>query len=388
MGGKTSSTDEDWHLKNKMKIAIDAKNLALYGGGISHWASEFLPAWISSSPEDQFSLLTPRGEGLKKVNIVGAQIVDCQWPLGVPRQLRHPLYDNWIFPKAIKKIKPDFIFSPYFDVRMPSKIPYAITIHDLCFIEVGHLYPSHLRNYYLYIMTVSNTTRLQLIKVLGVPTEKISVIPNALDEIFLETKPSPDAINNWRGKIDPSGNEKLLLYSGGIEYRKNIAGLMAALQIIWKQDSQFTLLITGEPSEQFLGSIPRELVESGKIYFLGRLSQANLRLAYSSVDAVVYPTFSEGFGRVCLEAMGCGTPLACSNLAVLREVAGDYPVYFDPHHFQAIADAIMKAANLGSQSVVLKEEFTSSNVRAKFIKEIALVMNRVKGTSHPLDSLR
>jgi len=382
-----------------MKIAIDAKNLALYGGGISHWASEFLPAWIATSPEDQFSLLTPRGEGLKKVNIVGAQIVDCQWPLGVPRQLRHPLYDNWIFPKAIKKIKPDFIFSPYFDVRMPSKIPYVITIHDLCFIEVGHLYPSHLRNYYLYmmrvnlahashVMTVSNTTRLQLIEVLGVPAEKISVIANALDEIFLETKPSLDVIRNWRGKIDPSGNEKLLLYPGGIEYRKNISGLMTALQILWRQESQFTLLITGEPGEQFLGSIPRQLVESGKIRFLGRLSQADLRLAYSSVDAVIYPTFSEGFGRVCLEAMGCGTPLACSDLAVLREVAGDYPVYFDPHHPQAIADAMMKTANLGPQPIVLKEEFTSSKVRAKFIKEMALVLNRIKGVSHPLNGLR
>ncbi|MBU3568161.1 glycosyltransferase family 4 protein [Polynucleobacter alcilacus] len=382
-----------------MKIAIDAKNLALYGGGISHWVSEFLPAWIASSPEDHFSLITPRGEGLKKVDIAGAQMVDCRWPLGIPRQLRHPVYDNWIFPKAIKKIKPDFIFSPYFDVRMPPNVPYAITIHDLCFIEVGHLYPSHLRNYYLYMMrvnlahashviTVSNTTRLQLIKVLGVSAEKISVIPNALDEIFLETKPSSDATRTWREKIDPSGNEKLLLYPGGIEYRKNISGLIAALGIIWSRESQFTLLITGEPSEQFLGSIPKELVESGKILFLGRLSQADLRLAYSSVDAVIYPTFSEGFGRVCLEAMGCGTPLACSDLAVLREVAGDYPVYFNPHDSQAIADAIMTAANLGPQPVVLKEEFTSSNVRAKFINEITQVLNRVRDTSLSLNDLQ
>jgi len=382
-----------------MNIAIDAKNLALYGGGISHWVSEFLPAWIANSRDDQFSLLTPCGEGLKKVEIAGTETLQCQWPLSLPRQLRHPVYDNWIFPRAVKKLKPDFIFSPYFDVRMPPNIPYAITIHDLCFIEVGHLYPSHLRNYYLYmmrlnlthashVMTVSNTTRLQLMNVLGVPAEKISVIPNALDEIFLETKPSPEAITSWRGKIDPSGNEKLLLYPGGIEYRKNISGLMSALQIIWRQDRKFILLITGEPSEQFLSSVPREFVESGKIHFLGRLSQADLRLAYGSVDAVLYPTFSEGFGRVCLEAMGSGTPLACSDLAVLREVAGDYPIYFDPHHPQAISDAIMNATNLGPQPVVLKEEFTSSNVRAKFINEITQVLNRVRSTSLSLDGLR
>jgi len=382
-----------------MNIAIDAKNLALYGGGISHWVSEFLPAWIANSRDDQFSLLTPCGEGLKKVEIAGTETLQCQWPLSLPRQLRHPVYDNWIFPRAVKKLKPDFIFSPYFDVRMPPNIPYAITIHDLCFIEVGHLYPSHLRNYYLYmmrlnlthashVMTVSNTTRLQLMNVLGVPAEKISVIPNALDEIFLETKPSPEAIMSWRGKIDPSGNENLLLYPGGIEYRKNISGLIAALQIIWRQDSKFILLITGEPSEQFLSSVPREFVESGKIHFLGRLSQADLRLAYGSVDAVVYPTFSEGFGRVCLEAMGSGTPLACSDLAVLREVAGDYPIYFDPHDPQAISDAIMNAANLGPQPKVLKEEFTSGNVRAKFINEITQVLNRMRSTSLSLDSLR
>jgi len=382
-----------------MNIAIDAKNLALYGGGISHWVSEFLPAWIANSRDDQFSLLTPCGEGLKKVEIAGTETLQCQWPLSLPRQLRHPVYDNWIFPRAVKKLKPDFIFSPYFDVRMPPNIPYAITIHDLCFIEVGHLYPSHLRNYYLYmmrlnlthashVMTVSNTTRLQLMNVLGVPAEKISVIPNALDEIFLETKPSPEAIMSWRGKIDPSGNENLLLYPGGIEYRKNISGLIAALQIIWRQDSKFILLITGEPSEQFLSSVPREFVESGKIHFLGRLSQADLCLAYGSVDAVVYPTFSEGFGRVCLEAMGSGTPLACSDLAVLREVAGDYPIYFDPHDPQAISDAIMNAANLGPQPKVLKEEFTSGNVRAKFINEITQVLNRMRSTSLSLDSLR
>jgi len=378
-----------------MKIAIDAKNLALYGGGISHWVSEFLPAWIATSPEDQFSLIAPRVEGLKKVNVVGAQIVDSKWPLEVPRQLRHPLYDNWLFPKAIKRIKPDFIFSPYFDVRMPSKIPYVITIHDLCFIEVGHLYPIHLRNYYLYmmrvnlahachVMTVSNATRLQLIEVLNVPDEKISVIPNSLDEIFLETKPSLDVMQNWRGKIDPGGNKKLLLYPGGIEYRKNISGLIAALLILWRQECQLTLLITGKPSQQFLGSIPRQFVESCKIRFLGHLSQAELRLAYSSVDAVVYPTFSEGFGRVCLEAMGSGTPIACSNLNVLREVAGDYPIYFNPKNENEIASSILKAINAGPQPIVTKEEFTPSNVRAKFLSEISNIVDRIKASSSSL----
>jgi len=378
-----------------MKIAIDLKNPALYGGGISHWVSEFLPTWINAFSSDTFSIITPVGDGLKAVDIPGALMHKQVWPSILPRQFRHPIYDNWIFPRAISSITPDLIFSPYFDVRMPKNIPSVITIHDLCFIEVGHLYPGYLKGYYLYmmrlnlsrachVMTVSETTRTQLVNILGIREESISVVPNALDEIFLSSKPSLGAITEWRQRITPKGGVKLLLYPGGIEYRKNIPGLMAALSKLWLQGHQITLLITGQPNEKFLQSFQKSYAKHDSVKFLGRLSQAELRLAYSSVDAVVYPTFSEGFGRICLEAMGSGTPLACSNLNVLREVAGDYPIYFNPKNENEIASSILKAINAGTQPIVTKEEFTPSNVRAKFLSEISRVMDRIKASSNSL----
>jgi len=369
-----------------MKIAIDLKNLALYGGGISHWASEFLQSWINSFSKNDFFTIAPVGDRLKEVDLFGAKSSNHPWPVVLPRQLRHPAYDNFIFPRMIKKINPELIFSPYFDVRMPVNIPSVITIHDLCFIEAGHLYPKQLKNYYLHMMslnlsrakhilTVSNSTRNQLINIMGVSSQRISVVPNAISDVFINFKPSIDLINTWRDRLSRRKGEKFLLYTGGVEYRKNISGLIGAMRRLSSQGNKVTLLITGEidaKSRLFLN----EGINHEGIIFLGRLSEVELRLAYSSVDAVVYPTFSEGFGRVCLEAMGSGTPLACSDLNVFQEIAGSYPIYFNPHNVSQIADSILKAVNLGPQEILVNPEFTASNVRAKFLTQISLVMDR------------
>ena len=55
---------------------------------------------------------------------------------------------------------------------------------------------------------------------------------------------------------------------------------------------------------------------------------------------MVFPSLYEGFGQPPLEAMACGCPVACSNVASLPEVVGDAARLFDPHDPRAIADAV------------------------------------------------
>ena len=76
---------------------------------------------------------------------------------------------------------------------------------------------------------------------------------------------------------------------------------------------------------------------------LGFISNSNLKIAYESVDVVVYPSRSEGFGRSCIEAMYTNTPLACSNIEVFKEVAADYPKYFNPLDHLDISEKIKLA---------------------------------------------
>lgn len=372
-----------------MRIAIDIKNQALFGGGIAHWAAEVLPAWFEKYPANDYVLVTPRGIDVKPVTNPGVGIAEIPWPSALPRSFRHPIYDNWSFPRTVRNLRPDFVFSPYHDVRMPRDIPSVITVHDLCYLDVAECYPWHLRNYYVgmlrinlkraqHVITVSQATRDRLMVALGLPGTRISIVPNALDQAFVASDPDQDSIANWRRShgAGQDGNS-LLLYPGGIEYRKNLVGLMAALRQLWNDGERISLLITGELASCWRPLFPELTTNPDRVAFLGRLSASQLRLAYEAVDAVVYPSLCEGFGRVCVEAMAIGSPLACSDLAVLREVAGDYPCYFDPKDTDSMARAIRKVLSAGRQTARIDPRFTPDAVRLAFLEAVAPIVSRI-----------
>ncbi len=89
----------------------------------------------------------------------------------------------------------------------------------------------------------------------------------------------------------------------------------------------------------------REPVEAGvrslglesSVHLTGYLPHADLPALYAGARAFVFPTLYEGFGLPLLEAMACGTPVACSSVASLPEVAGDAAAFFDPLDVDDIA---------------------------------------------------
>ncbi len=373
-----------------MRVAIDVKNLALYGGGIAHWAAQILPAWIAANPGEEMVLVVPQGEGLRKVAIGGAQIAGVPWPNRLPRPLRHPFYDNVVFPRAIASLRPGLIFSPYHDVRLPCGTPAVITVHDLCYLDAAACYPRHLRTYYVamlrtnvartrHVLTVSEASRERLVTVLGLPRRMISVVPNDLDPEFGAVPPNPEVVSRWRS-THGSGTEQraLLLYPGGIEYRKNVSGLMTALRSVWNSGERVTLLVTGDLEPRWKGLFPELDTHPERVRFLGRLPPEELRIAYLGADAVVYPSLCEGFGRVCLEAMATGAPLACSDLPVLHEVAADYASYFDPMDTQAMADSIRVALASGRQAARTDARYAPGTVRQAFLEAMGAVLDQAR----------
>ena len=126
-----------------MKIVIDCKNLALYGGGIAHWAYEVLPALVGMYQAEEVILMIPRSGSGKSVSIPGSYPEEVAWPVQLPISLRHVLYDNLLFPHILAKQHPDFVFSPYNDVRMPRGIPSVITVHDLCYLDAAERSEEH-----------------------------------------------------------------------------------------------------------------------------------------------------------------------------------------------------------------------------------------------------
>jgi glycosyltransferase involved in cell wall biosynthesis len=373
-----------------MRIAIDCKNQALYGGGIAHWANEVLPAWISSCPDDEIVLVTPEGTGSREVDLPCTRKVAASWYDALPLHLRHGIYDNFSFPRAIAKIQPDLVFSPYHDVRVPKNCTSIITVYDLCYLDAGDCYPAAVRAYRLWmlklnlkrathVITDSDHAKSRLVSVLGFPGDRVSVVPCSLPHEFLSLPPPPSTVEIFRTRMTGEHTgRKLLLYSGGLEYRKNVPGLLAALRKLWDAGEKISLLMTGTISPRWQSLFPEVVSNPERIRFLGRLSLEEMRLAYESTDAVIYPTFCEGFGRVCLEAMACGTPFACSDLEVLREVAGDYPSYFDPSNIQDIASAILASFADGRKPRRQDPRFAADAVRQAFLLAMEPIVQKLQ----------
>jgi glycosyltransferase involved in cell wall biosynthesis len=202
-------------------------------------------------------------------------------------------------------------------------------------------------------------------------------VPNTLEPDFLETGEDAKRIADIRA--GQSGGLRLFYPSGG-EFRKNVERLMEAVGVLAARGLDPHVWATGVRDVGWDRALARVSAEvAARLHFVGPLSLADLRAHYLAADTVVYPTLCEGFGRVCLEAMEVGAPIACSDLPVLREVAGDYPTYFDPLNAQDMADRISSSAALERRPARHDPRFDREAVAALFIKTMDAILERACG---------
>jgi glycosyltransferase involved in cell wall biosynthesis len=216
-----------------------------------------------------------------------------------------------------------------------------------------------------HVITVSDTSKNKLAKRYGVPLNQVSVVYNTVSKYFTHST-SAQEILAFKSRFALLG--RFLLYSGGSEYRKNVERLVKAFGVLVEKQPDLTLLVTGNPDPRWNAALENTSPEAqSRVKFAGKLSESDLCLAYSAADTVVYPSLCEGFGRVCLEAMEAGTPIACSDLPVMREVAGGYACWFDPFDNLSIVAAIEKALSQKRKEVVRDERFQAQAVKASFL---------------------
>jgi glycosyltransferase involved in cell wall biosynthesis len=371
----------------RLKIVVDTKNFALYGGGIAHWFAPLLAAWIEHRSDAQFLLLGPTFNTGFLPRCGNWEREPITWPQWLPRPLRHPWYDNILFPRAVTRLRPNLALSPYHDVRIPKGVPSVIGVHDLCLDELVTVYPRRIRLYYLallrsnlrrasHVITVSQTSRDKLTRRYGVLPQRISVVYNASSPHFGYAADA-NAVTEFKRCFAKGG--RFVLYPGGSEFRKNVNRLAESFAQLAQTASDLILLVTGSEDQRWseaLVHIPTNIRD--RVVFSGKLSDAALRLAYAASDAVVYPSLCEGFGRVCLEAMEAGAPLACSDLPVMREVAGNYACYFDPFDAVAMTNGIYQALMKGRCNPVRDPRFSEAAVRTDFLTAMDSLMTKLE----------
>jgi len=169
------------------------------------------------------------------------------------------------------------------------------------------------------IITVSETSKRDIIAVYGIDEQKIRVVPNAVDP--------PSAKFESRPNLEGDGVPYLLMVGASWKHKN-------AMEVLeehdsWRRDFRLTIVAgEGQYCEQ-LKKRATNLGISEDVNFLHELSEAELEGLYRGCSALVYPSRMEGFGLPPLEAMARGKPVIVSDIPVFRELFGDAPYFVE-----------------------------------------------------------
>ncbi len=225
------------------------------------------------------------------------------------------------------------------------------TIHDLGFFRQPELYHPWERVYQkishtlaVYrakkIIAISEATKADIEKYFPWAKAEIKVIYNGWDRddfkpLAVESK--QQICNQYQLP------DNFILYIGRLESKKNIQNLIKGYAQL--ADKSWPLVLAGRPGNFGYEEILELAAAVSNIRFLGYIPQTDYAPLLAAASLFVFPSKFEGFGIPVLEAMGSGVPVACSDLPVLREVAGDSAVFFNPDESRAIAGALQQLIN-------------------------------------------
>jgi glycosyltransferase involved in cell wall biosynthesis len=267
--------------------------------------------------------------------------------------------DDVAFPIYLYGFSPDVVHIPLNHVPLLMIRPYVVTIHDmanLMFPEPGSDLRLQWRRYRFRrgleraarVIAVSDATKRDVERVMGIPPGRIRRVYNAPDPGFLAEGLPPGSEERSRIMERYQINYPFLLYAGNIRQHKNVPRLVEAFAVVRGQLAShpvykdLRLVIIGDTISQYPAvrqAVIKSRVEQ-MVRFLGFVPFDTLRCFYECAAAFVFPSRYEGFGFPPLEAMACGTPVVASNVSSLPEVVGDAAVLVNPVNVFDIARGI------------------------------------------------
>ncbi|MCB0549313.1 MAG: glycosyltransferase family 4 protein [Phaeodactylibacter sp.] len=231
-----------------------------------------------------------------------------------------------------------------------AKIRSIVTIHDLVFERFPEHYPFIDRKIYSlkfryacrhadHIVAISESTKRDIIELYGISPEKITVIYQSCHERYMVEK-SRKTFEGLRRRYHLP--EEYLLTVGSITARKNLMGVIRALELL-PESSRLPLVVVGRGGRyraKVQAFIQKNRLEN-LVHFID-VSFDDLPAVYQKASAFLYPSFYEGFGIPILEALFSKTPVITSNLSSLPEAVGPGAHLVDPHRPEEIAAGIVK----------------------------------------------
>jgi glycosyltransferase involved in cell wall biosynthesis len=290
-----------------------------------------------SDPRLSIKLLTQTFRGHIPARFSHLRVVNLPWPIG--RKF------DWLkdhFP-LLETLSPyDLLYEPsnYASVYCPEKC--VVTIHDAMFFSypedfLGHKEARRLAPRFAQsaraIATPSLSSKADIVNYLGVPEEKVFVIPWGVDHSLFHAHDKAGARTRIE-RILGSNRPYFLAVSCDVGRKNTIAVLKAFKAALACRLDHDLVLLWGNPPATYLEEFRSE-VASHRVTFLRHTDDETLADLYAGATATWFPSYYEGFGFPILESFSCGTPVVTCVNSSLTEVGGDAAIYVRP---DAIAD--------------------------------------------------
>jgi glycosyltransferase involved in cell wall biosynthesis len=312
-----------------VKVGVDVSPLVQTRAGTARYVRGLLAA-LEGRPELELRLLAFGGRGR-----LAAFARDTAWYFA-------------LLPWAARGAGVDVLHCTTFRGPARSRVPFVVTVHDLAVVRHPELFTRWMRLYGAValrrvvrsaarVIAVSEFTKREVIELVGVPQERVRVVPNAATESF--------------APVGPTAEGEYVLAVGTLEPRKNLSRLAEATRRLGIE-----LRVVGARG---WGDVD---VGGNGVRWLGELPDADVAALYRGALCLAYPSLYEGFGIPVLEAMRCGAPVVTSAGTAMAEVVGDAGELVEPRDSESIAAGIERAiarrAELGARGLERARRFT------------------------------
>jgi glycosyltransferase involved in cell wall biosynthesis len=199
------------------------------------------------------------------------------------------------------------------------------------------------------LIAVSESTRVDAVKVLGLDPDKIRVIHPGVAQPYFDAGPETIAATRLKYGLQ----RPYALYVGTVEPRKNLDGLLDAWEALpGSLREEFALVLAGPEGWRSTGTMARLRSPAAGIRYLGYVPEPDLPGITAGAAVFVYPSFYEGFGFPVAQAMAAGVPVITSNLSSLPEITGGAAVLVDPrsqHELRGALDRLLTSPETRAQ---------------------------------------
>ncbi len=317
-----------------MRIVIAAWHLRDFNVGIGRYCRNLIEAIAKVDHENEYEILMAEGD---------------QPPVSTPNmkftRIRFPLFRRQFWEQVSHLlIKPyDVLHFPYDSRVMFKRGKFIATIHDVKPLVFPELYPGSERlrrgvDRIDRVITDSQASKQDIVRLLGIPEEKIDVAYLGISESFFTAQSDRSVLKKF------SINQQYILYVGSGDPTKNLSRLLKTYSTLPAElISGYGLVLVGDlkKNSALLKEI-ENLKLSNRVILTGRVEEQDLIQFYHHATLFVYPSLYEGFGLPVLEAMASGVPVITSKVSSLPEVVGDAGVLINPQNTNELRDQMVR----------------------------------------------